>query len=121
LVPDGGSTWLLPRLVGKARAMEPALLGEKLPAEKALEWGLVNRVFADDKLMEEARSIAKSLADGPYSLGLIRQLFLESTDNTYEEQLNMERQLQRDAGRSNDFKEGVKAFLGKRPAEFKGN
>ncbi|MDF1686262.1 MAG: enoyl-CoA hydratase/isomerase [Parvibaculaceae bacterium] len=120
LVPDGGSTWLLPRLVGKARAMELALLGEKLPAETALEWGLVNRVFADDQLMAEANTIAKSLADGPYSLGLIRQLFLESTDNTYEEQLNMERQLQRDAGRSDDFKEGVKAFLGKRPAEFKG-
>lgn len=121
LVPDGGSTWILPRLVGKARAMELSLLGEKLPAETALQWGLVNRVYDDEKLMGEVATLAKDLANGPtVSLGLIRQLYWESTDNSYEEQLNMERQSQRIAGASADFKEGVKAFLAKRPAEFKG-
>lgn len=121
LVPDGGSTWILPRLVGKARAMELSLLGEKLPAETALQWGLVNRVYDDEALMGEVETLAHDLANGPtVSLGLIRQLYWESTDNSYEEQLNMERQSQRIAGASTDFKEGVKAFLAKRPAQFKG-
>jgi len=121
LVPDGGSTWILPRLVGKARAMELSLLGEKLPAETALQWGLVNRVIDDEKLMGEVKTLAKDLASGPtVSLSRIRQLYWESTDNTYEEQLNLERQLQRTAGNSSDFKEGVRAFLEKRPAQFKG-
>lgn len=121
LVPDGGSTWLLPRLVGNARARELSLLAEKLPAEKALDWGLVNRVYDEAELMSEAKKLAGELAEGPtVSLGLIRQLYWESTDNTYEEQLNMERQLQRTAGRTEDFKEGVTAFLQKRPAKFQG-
>ena len=122
LVPDGGSTWILPRLVGKARAMELSLLGEKLPAETALQWGLVNRVFDDAALMYEARRLATDLANGPTkALGMIRQLYWESTDNTYEEQLNLERQLQRTAGNGEDFKEGVRAFLEKRPAQFTGS
>ncbi|MGD0291386.1 MAG: enoyl-CoA hydratase/isomerase [Candidatus Binataceae bacterium] len=121
LVPDGGSTWILPRLIGKARASELSLLGERLPADKALEWGLVNRVFADDELMEKAHEIGRELAAGPtIALGLIRRLYWESLDNTYEEQLNLERQMQRKAGASEDFKEGVRAFLQKRPANFKG-
>lgn len=121
LVPDGGSTWLLPRLVGLARAKELSLLGEKLPAETALEWGLINRVHDDDKLMDEALGLARELAAGPTAtLGLIRRAYWESFDNTYEEQLNLERWLQRDAGRTEDFREGVMAFLEKRPAQFKG-
>ena len=121
LVPDGGSTWLLPRLVGLARAKELSLLGEKLPAEKALEWGLINRVYDDASLMNEAKALAKELADGPtIALSQIRQLYWASSDNSYEEQLNAERWAQRTAGRAEDFAEGVGAFIGKRKAQFKG-
>ncbi|BCW89334.1 1,2-epoxyphenylacetyl-CoA isomerase [Alphaproteobacteria bacterium SO-S41] len=121
LVPDGGSTWLLPRLVGLARAKELSLLGERLPAEKALEWGLINRVYDDANLMPEANKLAKDLASGPtVSLGNIRSLYNRSFDRTYEEQLDAERWAQLTAGRSKDFGEGVAAFLQKRPADFKG-
>ena len=120
LVPDGGSTWLLPRLVGNARAKELSLLGERLPAEKAYEWGLINRLTNEEDLIDEALKISKELASGPMSLRLIRKAFWESSDNTYEEQLNLERELQFQAGNSEDFKEGVKAFLDKRDAKFKG-
>jgi len=121
LIPDGGSTWILPRLIGKARAMELSLLGEKLPAEKALEWGLINRVFDDADLIGKAKELARDLANGPtVSLSLIRRLYWESADNTYEEQLNLERQMQRKAGNSADSQEGVRAFLEKRPAKFRG-
>jgi 2-(1,2-epoxy-1,2-dihydrophenyl)acetyl-CoA isomerase len=121
LVPDGGSTWLLPRLVGLARAKELSLLGEKLPAAKALEWGLINRVHDDASLMTEAMKLADELAHGPtVALGLMRQLYWDSPLNTYEEQLDAERQAQKLAGRADDFAEGVAAFLQKRPAEFKG-
>ena len=121
LIPDGGSTWILPRLIGEARAMELSLLGEKLPAEKALEWGLINRVFDDADLIGKAKELARDLANGPtVSLSLIRRLYWESADNTYEEQLNLERQMQRKAGNSADSQEGVRAFLEKRPAKFRG-
>ena len=120
LVPDGGSTWLLPRLVGNARAKELSLLGERLPAEKAYEWGLINRLTDEEDLIDEALKISNELASGPMSLRLIRKAFWESSDNTYEEQLNLERELQFQAGNSEDFKEGVKAFLDKRDAKFKG-
>ena len=121
LVPDGGSTWILPRLIGKARAIELSLLGERLPAEKALEWGLVNRVVEDSELITKAKELAHDLASGPtVALGLIRRLYWDSAENGYEEQLNLERQMQRAAGGSKDFQEGVRAFLEKRPAKFRG-
>ncbi len=125
LVPDCGSTWLLPRLVGKARSvelsLELSLMGERLPAEKALEWGLVNRVYDDAALMEETMKLAHELADGPtIALSLIRRLYWESSDNSFEDQLDLEQQMQRRAGAAEDFREGVTAFLEKRPAKFKG-
>jgi 2-(1,2-epoxy-1,2-dihydrophenyl)acetyl-CoA isomerase len=120
LVPDGSSTWLLPRLIGLARARELSLLAEKLPAEQALEWGLINRVFDDAAMMEEAMNLARRLADGPASLAFVRRLYWDSPHNTFEQQIDLERQAQRRAGQTEDFIEGVTAFLQKRPAQFKG-
>src|SRR5450755_2341829 len=91
LVPDGGSTWLLPRMIGLARARELALLAEKLPAERALEWGLINRVHDDSALMEEALTLAARLAEGPTAcLALTRQLYAASPDNSFEQQIDLE-------------------------------
>lgn len=121
LVPDCGSTWLLPRLVGRARAVELSLLGEKLPAETALQWGLVNRVYDDAMLWDETMKLARDLANGPtVALSLIRKLYWDSPENTFEDQLNLEFESQQIAGSTEDFQEGVGAFLAKRPAQFKG-
>ncbi len=120
LVPDGGATFLLPRLIGWGRAMELSMLAEKLPAEQALEWGLVNRVFDDADLMPEAMQIARKLADGPRSVTLMRKAYWASYTNSYESQLDLEARLQTEAGSTADFKEGVGAFLEKRPAQFTG-
>ena len=103
-----------------ARARELAIMGERLPSKTALEWGLINRVVADHKLLDEAGALADELAQGPHSLKLIRNLLWESVDAKYEEQLNNERQAQRTAGRTEDFKEGVTAFNDKREAKFTG-
>lgn len=119
LVPDGGSTYLLPRHIGRVRAMEMALLGEKLPSKTALEWGLVNRVVADDQVMSVAMEFANALASGPRSLGWTRQLIWDSLDASWTEQLHAERIMQRNAGRTEDSREGVMAFLEKRPTAFK--
>ncbi|MCC5887725.1 MAG: enoyl-CoA hydratase/isomerase [Gammaproteobacteria bacterium] len=120
LIPDGGATFLLPRLIGWGRAMELSLLAERLPAAKALEWGLINRVVADEQLVDEAMGIARKLADGPRSLALIRKAYWQTWSNSYETQLDLEARLQNEAGRSVDFKEGVSAFLEKRDAQFQG-
>src|SRR5262249_28726555 len=121
LVPDCGSTWLLPRLIGRARSIELSLMGERLPAEKALEWGFINPVYDDRDLMNEAMKLAHELANGPtVALALIRKLYWESSENSFEDQLNLEFQSQRIAGSTTDFREGVTAFLEKRPAKFAG-
>lgn len=120
LVPDCGSSYLLPRLIGLSRAMELSLLAEKLPAERALEWGLINRVVDDAALMSEATALARRLADGPRALGLIRRLYWEGLDNGYAEQLAFEAELQKQAGMTADYQEGVTAFREKRPARFVG-
>lgn len=120
LVPDGGSTWLLPRLVGLARARELALLGERLPAEKALAWGLIHKVVDDETVMDEAMALADSLSRGPKALSLTRRLFWESTHRSFEDQLEQERAAQREAGATLDFREGLAAFFEKRDPRFKG-
>ncbi|MGH6972647.1 MAG: enoyl-CoA hydratase/isomerase, partial [Caulobacteraceae bacterium] len=120
LVPDGGSTYLLPRMIGRARAMEMAMLGERVPARQALEWGLVNRCVADADLMSTAMALAGELANGPASLGATRQLIWASLENGWSEQLHREAVAQTAAGRTEDFAEGVAAFLQKRKAAFKG-
>jgi len=120
LVPDGGSTYMLPRLIGRARAMEMALMGEKLPAAKALEWGLINRVVPDAKLLGEAHTLAAELAKGPKALGMIRKLMWAALDADWGAQLKLEAETQIEAGETADFREGVAAFLGKRPASFTG-
>jgi len=120
LVPDGGSTYLLPRLVGKARAMEMMLLGDRISAAKAFEWGLVNRCVPDGELIATATTIARELANGPVALGAIRKLVWDSLDTDWNGQLHAERKAQKFAGKTEDFIEGVSAFLQKRAAAFKG-
>jgi 2-(1,2-epoxy-1,2-dihydrophenyl)acetyl-CoA isomerase len=121
LVPDAGGTWLLPRLVGQARALGLALLGDKLTAEQAADWGLIWQVVDDAALMDEARSLARRLAQAPTAtLGLIKRAINVAPTNTLDAQLDLERDLQREAGRTGDYREGVRAFLEKRPAKFTG-
>lgn len=122
LVPDCGSSWLLPRLVGKARAMELSMLGERLPARKALEWGLVNFVVPAGELAAETMRLAGALAEGPpVALNMTRKLYWDSPHNTFEEQLAAEARAQRAAGATRDFAEGVSAYLEKRPPRFSGS
>ncbi|MGE3302171.1 MAG: enoyl-CoA hydratase/isomerase [Hyphomonadaceae bacterium] len=120
LVPDGGSTYMLPRMIGRARAMEMMLLGDRIPAQQAAAWGLVNRCVPDADLMTTAHAYARQLADGPRSLALIRKIVWQGLDQHWAAQLQLERETQREAGRTADFVEGVSAFQQKRPAKFTG-
>jgi 2-(1,2-epoxy-1,2-dihydrophenyl)acetyl-CoA isomerase len=121
LVPDVGSTWMLPRLAGKARAQAMMMLGERIPAETALEWGMIYKVVDDAELMDTANAIAAKLAKGPtQSYALIRQGIRACLDTSLTEGLMIERRNQLKAGRTADFAEGVGAFLQKRPANFTG-
>ena len=121
LVPDVGSTWMLPRLAGKARAQAMMMLGEKIPAETAAEWGMIYKVVDDAELATTVAGIAAKLAKGPTAAyAMIRQGLRECLDTTLTEALMVERRNQLKAGRSADFAEGVTAFLQKRPAVFTG-
>lgn len=121
LVPDGGASWMLARLVGKARATEMMLLGEKIPAEKAADWGLIYKCVDDADLMAEARALAVRLANGPtVALGIMRQNLAVALDADYATALLREAEGQRIAGDTADAREGGIAFLKKRKAEFKG-
>jgi len=122
LVPDGSATYHLPRMIGRARAMEMMMLGERISAKTALDWGLINRCVADADLLPTAKAVALELANGPTkTLGMIRRLAWASLDNSWDEQVQAERQAQRLAGRTDDFREGVQAFFQKRTAKFTGN
>ena len=122
LVPDGGATFMLPRLIGWGRAMELSILAERLPAEQAFEWGLINRVYEDnEELMQGAREIATKLAHGPKSLGMIRKMYWDSWHNAYEQQVDLEARMQAAAGNSQDALEGRTAFLEKRQPNFTGS
>lgn len=122
LVPDGGSTFLVPIAAGKARALEMALLGDPIPAEKALDWGLINRVVPDADLMGDARDLAARLAKGPTrSYAQSKRALNNSLLKIMDEQLDLEADIQGEMVTSSDFIEGVTAFIEKRDPRFTGN
>ncbi|HUR92737.1 MAG TPA: 2-(1,2-epoxy-1,2-dihydrophenyl)acetyl-CoA isomerase PaaG [Gemmatimonadaceae bacterium] len=121
LVPDSGGTFFLPRLVGLPRATAMAMLGEKLPATRALEYGMIYRVCEPAELAGAALELARTLASMPTrALGLTKRAFNESLTNNLDTQLSLEEDLQGLAGRTNDYREGVAAFAGKRKPLFTG-
>ena len=121
LVPDSGGTWFLPRLVGEARARALALTGEAVPAETAASWGMIWKAVDDAALRGEAEALAAHLATQPTAaIALIKRALDASPTNGLDAQLDLERDLQKEAGAMPDFTEGVRAFLEKRPARFTG-
>ena len=121
LVPDAGGSWSLARALGEPRAKALAMTAEPLMAEQAAEWGLIWKAVDDADLMAEASSLAARFASGPTKgLGLTKRLIQAASDNDFSTQLDMERDLQREAGRSDDYAEGVTAFLEKRAPVFSG-
>lgn len=121
LVPDSGGTWFLPRAVGHARAMGLALLGDKLPAETAKEWGMIWDIAEDSELKSKVTELAERLAKQPtFGLSLIKKALHQSSNHSFDEQMHLERDFQRIAGRSEDYREGVQAFMNKREPNFQG-
>lgn len=121
LVPDTGATWALPRLVGSARAMGLAMLGDKLAAEQAEAWGLIWKCVDDDKLMAEADRLAIHFSTAPTrGLARTKQALYASSGNSLEQQLELERGCQRELGFGHDYREGVAAFMEKRSPKFTG-
>lgn len=121
LVPDSGTNWLLPRIIGQARAYEMAVTADRIPAEKALAWGIVNQVVPHEQLHEAVMAWAAPITTGPtLAYGLAKRAMNRSWDLSLEEALDYEAHMQELAARSHDFGEGVAAFLEKREANFKG-
>jgi len=121
LVPDAAGTWTLPRLIGLPRAMGLAMLGEKLSAQQAEQWGLIWQCVEDDELAEISTGLARHLATQPTTaLALTKRLLRESSTNTLDQQLNLERDFQAAASHTSDFKLGVEAFLAKKTPTFTG-
>ncbi len=121
LVPDSGGTWSLPRLVGQARALGLALTGDPLLAEKAEEWGLIWKAVDDDKLIEEADALVQKFAAAPTrGLAATKQAIRSTWSRSLDQQLDLERDLQRQLGKTQDYREGVDAFMNKRKPAFKG-
>lgn len=121
LVPDSGGTWSLPRLVGQARALGLALLGDKLTAEQAEQWGLIWKCVDDDQLMSTVRRVAEQLAAGPTrGFARTKQAIYAASGLSFEASLDLERDLQRELGASRDYREGVAAFMEKRAPKFTG-
>jgi 2-(1,2-epoxy-1,2-dihydrophenyl)acetyl-CoA isomerase len=121
LVPDAGGTWVLPRLVGQARAMGLALLGEKLTAQQAQDWGLIWKCVDDAELMSTVRAVAAQFAAGPTRcFARTKEAIYASAGLSFEGSLSLERDFQRELGRSHDFQEGTAAFAAKRPPKFTG-
>lgn len=122
LIPDGGGTWTLPRLVGMARATALCMTGEPVSAEKAEQWGMIWRCTDDDQLMDQTRELANTLScKATVGLAFTKQLLRLSQSRTLDDQLNLERDFQQAASQTNDFAEGVDAFLNKRKPEFTGS
>lgn len=121
LVPDAGGSWILPRLIGEARAKYICMTATPVLAKQAVEWGMIWQVVAYDDLMTEARALTNRMAKGPtFGLGMMKQALQTSFDHTLDEHLDIEAQMQGRCGRSKDYAEGVGAFLDKRPADFGG-
>ena len=120
LIPDAGGTYWLTRQLGEARAKALALTAHPLAADDAAAWGLIWRAVEDDRLMAEATALAEGFARGPtHAYALTKKAIHAASTNSLDDQLDLERQLQREAGMSDDYKEGVAAFLQKRPADYR--